>query len=122
MVDGLPAATALAQVGEWTFRLGAIRAGESVYRFVLGSKSFTPQVDQRFLAAIQSFRRLEPGELAEARPLRIRVVTVGPQDTAASLARRMAHENGKLERFLVLNGLKPGEPLRPGDKVKIVAD
>ena len=28
----------------------------------------------------------------------------------------------KLERFLVLNGLRPGEPVKPGDKVKIIAD
>jgi predicted Zn-dependent protease len=121
-MDGFPAATALARIGEWTFRLGAIRSGDSVYRFLIGSKHFSAQTDQRFLDAIRSFRRLGPGELAEARPLRLRAVTVGPQDSVTTLARRMAFETGKLERFLVLNGLRPGEPVKPGDKVKIVAD
>ncbi|MDQ4059650.1 MAG: M48 family metalloprotease [Pseudomonadota bacterium] len=122
IVNELPAATALAQVGEWTFRLGAIRSGETIYRFVLGSKALTPPVDQRFLETIRSFRRLDPNEAAEARPLRIRAVTVGPNDSMTTLAQRMAYDTAKLERFLVLNGLKPGQPLKAGDKVKIVTD
>lgn len=70
---------------------------------------------------IDSFRRLSPAERAEARPTRIRVVTVRPGDTQASLAARMAVDDHAAERFRAINGLEPGDPLRPGDKVKIVA-
>jgi predicted Zn-dependent protease len=38
----------------------------------------------------------------------------------ASLARRMAYPSAQEERFLVLNALRPGEQLVPGQKVKIV--
>ncbi|CAN7244829.1 M48 family metalloprotease [Phenylobacterium sp. LjRoot219] len=69
---------------------------------------------------IDSFRRLSAAERAEARPKRIRVVTVRPGDTQAALVARMAVEDHAAERFQAINGLQPGDPLRPGDKVKIV--
>ncbi len=53
-------------------------------------------------------------------PRRLRVVAVGADDTAESLARRMAFRDHRLERFLVLNGLAPGAQLEPGLLVKIV--
>jgi predicted Zn-dependent protease len=37
-----------------------------------------------------------------------------------SLAQRMAYSDGKLERFLVLNGLQTNSALSAGQKVKIV--
>jgi len=51
---------------------------------------------------------------------RIRVVTVGPRDTVDTLAARMAFPEYKRERFLVLNGLDPSQPLRAGTLVKLV--
>lgn len=69
---------------------------------------------------IDSFRRLSAAERAEARPRRIRVVTVRPGDTQAALAARMAVDDHAAERFRAINGLAPGDPLRPGDKVKII--
>lgn len=50
----------------------------------------------------------------------VRVVAVGPRDTVDGLAARMAFPAGKRERFLVLNGLNPDRPLRPGTLVKLV--
>jgi predicted Zn-dependent protease len=32
----------------------------------------------------------------------------------------MAYRNYKIDRFLTLNGLTPGAPLRPGQKLKLV--
>jgi predicted Zn-dependent protease len=69
---------------------------------------------------IDSFRTLTPTEARQIRGRVIDVVTVRPGDTAASLAQNMAYPDLKLERFEVLNGLSRGEPLRPGDKVKLV--
>ena len=74
-----------------------------------------------FDTLIGSMRRLSKAERAEARPRRIRVVTVRPGDTVDSFAARMAVEDRPRERFLAINGLQPGDTLRPGDRVKVVA-
>jgi len=37
-----------------------------------------------------------------------------------TLAGRMAYRDFQMERFLSLNGLAPGAPLVPGQKVKLV--
>jgi predicted Zn-dependent protease len=75
---------------------------------------------QAFDPLIGSFRRLSAEERAEARPRRIQVITVRPGDTPASLAARMAVEARPREQFEAINGLGPGDALRPGDRVKIV--
>jgi predicted Zn-dependent protease len=56
------------------------------------------------------------------RPLRLRIVTVRPGETPETLARRMTGVDRPLERFLVLNGLRPGAALQPGQQVKIVTE
>jgi predicted Zn-dependent protease len=61
-------------------------------------------------------------ESKAARPLRLRVVTVGDGDTVEQLASRMAAVDRKLERFRILNGLQPGDRLNAGDLVKIVVE
>jgi predicted Zn-dependent protease len=73
-----------------------------------------------FEAMFNSVRRLTPQEAAAIRPRVIDVVTVGPRDTVESLARRMAYSTYQTERFRVLNGLTAGEPVRPGQRVKLV--
>ena len=97
----------------------AIATAPSIaYHFVLvtpagqGIGPFGPMID--------SFRQLSAAEAGQIRARIIRVVTVRPGDTPERLARQMAYEDSQLERFLVLNGLRPGEPLRPGDKVKLI--
>ena len=60
--------------------------------------------------------------MSGAKPLRLKVVSVAPGDTAERLASHMATADRPLERFLVINGLEPGEPLKAGDKVKIVVE
>jgi predicted Zn-dependent protease len=47
---------------------------------------------------------------------------VAPGDTVEKLAGRMAVTDRAVERFRVLNGLEPGEKLRPGSEVKIVVE
>ena len=73
-----------------------------------------------FGPAIDSLRRLSPAQVADFRARRISVVTVGANDTLASLSARMAYPTLRTERFQVLNALLPGAPLRPGRKVKLV--
>lgn len=103
---------------------GVVDVGVAV--FAVGRENFhfvtlAPAGQARaFDPLIDSFRRLSPAEKAEARPARIRVVTVRPGDTQAALAAKMAVPDHAAERFQAINGLQPGDPLRAGDKVKLV--
>jgi len=49
-------------------------------------------------------------------------VTVTPSDTVEKLAGKMAVADLALDRFRVLNGLDPGDKLKPGSEVKIVVE
>jgi predicted Zn-dependent protease len=120
-VNGFPAATATAKGDHWTFRLYAVRFGSEVYRFIFAAKHRTEGVDRAFRDAVASFRRMSVAERQAAKPLRIKVVTVGPHDTVDRLARRMALDRAA-EHFRVLNGLGPSDKLKPGDQVKIVVE
>jgi predicted Zn-dependent protease len=56
------------------------------------------------------------------RPLHLKIVTVGANDTLEKLARRMAITDHPLKRFLVLNGISGRDRLRQGEKVKLVVE
>jgi predicted Zn-dependent protease len=49
-------------------------------------------------------------------------VTVSSGDTVEKLAGKMAVADRALDRFRVLNGLDPGDRLKPGSEVKIVVE
>ncbi|MDP3328644.1 M48 family metalloprotease [Parvibaculum sp.] len=123
-VNGMKAATATATIGNYNGRLVAIEFGPGrVYRFLMGT---VPQAGTRHDAALQelvmSFRKISAAEARAVKPLRIRIVTVRPGDTALSLGRRMIYSDFQAERFRVLNGLAGnGEP-RPGTRAKIIAE
>jgi predicted Zn-dependent protease len=121
-ISGFPAATATAKGDQWSFRLFAVRFGSDVYRFIFAAKHMTPEVDRAFRESVATFRRMSIAEAKAARPLRLRVVTVGAGDTVEQLASRMAVSDRKLERFRILNGLEPGDRLNPGDLAKIVVE
>jgi predicted Zn-dependent protease len=61
-------------------------------------------------------------ESQAAKPLHIRIMTVAPGDTVDRLASRMAVTDRQIERFRVLNGLAPGDRIKPGDQVKMVVE
>ena len=121
-VNGHKVATATAQGENWSFRLYAVRFGSEVYRFIFAAKNRTEAVDRAFRDSVGTFRRMTAAETASARPHRIRVVTVGANDTVERLARRMAISDRAAERFRVLNGLAANDRVRPGDRVKIVVE
>jgi len=121
-VNGFPAATTIAKGDQWYFRLYAIRFGSEVYRFIFASKSATAESELPFRHAIGTFRRLTLNEISTAKPLRLKIVTVTPGDTAERLAQRMAINDRPLERFLTLNGIENGEALKPGERVKVVVE
>jgi len=121
-VNGFPTATATAGGGSWSFRIFAVRFGSDVYRFIFAAKAKTTQVDRQFRESIMSFRRMTLKESEQVKPTRLKVVTVGANDTVEKLAHRMATPDHPLDRFRVLNGLGAHDRLKPGEKVKIVAE
>jgi len=70
--------------------------------------------------AARSFRRLSATEAGRLREKRIDIVPVRSGDTPERLARRMKFDDYRIERFRLLNGLRPGQPLLAGQKVKLV--
>jgi predicted Zn-dependent protease len=121
-INGFPAATAIAHGQQWSFRLYAIRFGTDVYRLVFAAREITPQNDQTFRAAADTFRRVGANEVKNVQPLHIAVVRVGLTDTVEKMARRMAVPDKKVERFLILNGLDKDAKLKFGERVKIVVE
>jgi len=128
-INGLPAATAPARVrgqnGTTDVRLVAIQHPDGAfYRLVLAAPTqAAAQFDEEFRRTTYSFRVLSEAEAQAAQPLRIRTVPVRAGDTQEAFARRMATADGfELERFQLLNALKPGDALAPGSRVKIVSD
>ena len=121
-INGFPSATAAAKGDQWDFRLYAIRFGSDVYRFIFADKHRTPETDRSFRDAVGTFRRMTIAEIQEAKPLRLKIVTVAPGDTVDRLAGKMAIADRAAERFRVLNGLDPGDRLKPGSEVKVVVE
>ena len=69
---------------------------------------------------------LTPQQTAAIRPYRLRIVTVKEGESVASLARKMRLTPGanmdKIGLFRVLNGLKEGDRLAAGSRVKLIGD
>ncbi|MEM7237254.1 MAG: M48 family metalloprotease [Pseudomonadota bacterium] len=122
-INGLPAARAVlpvqSQSGVGDALLVAVRMNGTIYRLTGLSprgSNLLPSMDD----AAQSFRRLSSSEAGRLKGKRISVVTVGRGDTVASLAKRMRVDQLAEERFRVLNGLGPSEPVKAGQRVKLI--
>jgi predicted Zn-dependent protease len=99
-----------------------VRFGSDVYRFVFATKRKTPELDRVFREAVGTFRRMTLSEIQSTRPSRLKVVSAQPGDTVDKIGTHMAVADHPLERFLVLNGLQPGQALKPGEQVKVVVE
>jgi predicted Zn-dependent protease len=121
-VNGFTAATAVAKGDQWSFRIYAVRFSNDVYRFIFASKRLTPDIDKTFHDAVVSFRRMSLAETSSAKPLRIRIITVGEDDTVEKIAARMSIHDRAVERFRILNGLTATDKVKPGDQVKVVTE
>ncbi len=124
-IGGLPAATGTVDMrtssGNVTVRLVAIRGGKSFYRFQFTAPANRAgALDRQFQEIARSFRFLTERQARALQPLRLRVVPVRQGDSSAGLAARSALDAPKLERFRVLNGLRAGEEIAPGERVKTV--
>jgi predicted Zn-dependent protease len=118
-LDGVAAATGVARGKDWTFRFGVFELGGTVYRLILASQRYDEATDQKFLAAINGFRKLTSIEAANIRNQRIVIVTAGAGETASTLGSRMAAAGGEAA-FRVINGLTIGTDVVAGESYKLV--
>ena len=121
-VNGLPAAygTARVNTGQQQVDVSVFAyefSNSQAYHFV----AITPAGQSNvFTPMFGSMRRISSSEAAQVVPRVVDVVTAGPNDTVATLARRMAYSSAQVERFRVLNGLSSTDTIRAGQRYKIV--
>jgi len=121
-INGYEAATAAARADGWQFNVTVIRTGSQVYRLLTAAPTASNALMPTARSVSASFRILGDAERAALKPLRVRIMTVAPGDTAATMAARMSGVDRKLDLFRLLNGLGPGATVSAGDKVKIITD
>ena len=99
------------------------------YHFVLVSPAYASsqsgaqtaaQAVRSLSSMLRSFRKLSDKEAAQYKERRIKVVTVAQGQTAQQLAERMAYDDNRLDRFLVLNGFTSPGQVKAGEKVKLI--
>lgn len=121
-VNGLEAATARASADRWDFDVTVIRIEDRIYRFLTAVPKGSSALEATASQLRNSFRRMATNEIQALKPLRIRVVTVRPGDTIATLASRMMGTDRKLDLFRLINAMQVTSTVRPGDKVKIISE
>ena len=127
-VNGMNGATGAVQIrrrdGVFDLRFVAVQQhSRRIFRLLF----FTPRkLTKQLATALQrttfSLHTISAWEAAATRPWRLKIRPVQAGDTVARLSRQMAVNNFKEETFRVLNGLRPGDRLRAGQLVKVVAD
>jgi predicted Zn-dependent protease len=120
-INDLPVATALSVGKEWSFRLSAIRIGNTTFRLIMAVRAGAGDLDSIFQRTLATVRQVQPEEARAIRPLRLELVTAREGDTAQSLAARMAVDHA-LDRFLLINGLDRNQALKVGDRYKIAVE
>ncbi len=127
-VNGMAAATGRivldTKQGRRDLRLVAIRYdAQTIYRMLFVTRlDASAALAEGLRKTTYSFHKLTEREAAAIEPLRLRVHTVRSGETLPSLAARSPFESHAPRRLQVLNGLKPDSKLRPGQKIKIVAE
>lgn len=121
-INGNEAARGRAAAEGWQFDVTVIRAGPQVYRLLTAVPAAATNLAEIADSVTASFRILNAAEKSALQPLRVRVLTVQPGQSVATLSAQMQGVDRKLELFRLLNGLGPGATVSVGDKVKIVTD
>lgn len=80
------------------------------------------RAQQEIVVSIRSFRSLTRTEAAAIKPNRIDLYTVRAGDTWPSIAERSGDGTVKPATLAIMNNSEPGQPPRPGDRVKVVIE
>ncbi|HEX6956757.1 MAG TPA: M48 family metalloprotease [Ferrovibrio sp.] len=126
-VNGMPAATGWARVQAKSgdnvdARFVAVGfPSDDIVRFVIiAPAGQLKSIEATMIKSVNTLKYLSPSEAAAVKPLRLHVVTVQAGDTAEKLAEKLPFSRYKLEQFRVLNGLRAGDELKPGQRIKLV--
>ncbi|MNZ87734.1 hypothetical protein D3C78_1066040 [compost metagenome] len=99
-----------------------IRVGQQIFRFLTAVPKGNTQLDSIANTLRTSFRKMTPQEIASLKPLRVRVVTVKPGETVATMAARMMGTDRKLDMFRMINAMSATATIQPGQRVKIISE
>ena len=127
-VNGIPAASGQAIVNQNgqqrnVFAVAYDAGNGRIYRFIMsGPRNNKSNVSRGWIDTMDSFRRLDNGEVAGLHSLTIDVVNVRRRDTVERLANRMAFDDYRIERFRALNGLGRNGTVERGERVKLVVE
>lgn len=121
-INGFQSATAVARGEGWRFKVRIMRNDDQVYRFITAAPQTNTNLDAVSRSITGSLRLLSKQEVASLKPLVVDIITVQASDTQASLSARMKGSAKPVELFRLLNGLRPGETISSGMKVKIIKE
>ena len=127
-INGFSAATALAEAtvgGQPSqLRLVAIEWDRNViFRFMFYAPANQGQrFDVDFRRTAYSFRAISAGEAAAVKPRKLVLYRVRQGDSAGGIAKHIPGEKYPRERFLILNGWYPDDPLPRGMTVKTIRE
>lgn len=122
-VNSMPAVTANARAGEWSFRIAVIRFSPSeVYRLIFASRELTPAIETRFRTSIFSFHHAGRAEIETVRPFRISIVPARPGDSLEGLVARMAVPERARELFQLINSIRSDAQIAAGQRYKIIVE
>jgi len=91
-----------------------------VFQSTVKDRNTRSQFDDQFLTTANSFRNLTEGDKQQAKPQRIRLVTVNAGDTVESLAANSPLPTYAAEQIRLLNGLYPDRQPEVGRLIKVV--
>jgi len=95
-----------------------------VFRFgVIAPSGQQSNAESAFASLRQNINFLSEAAAEAIKPLRLSIITVQAGDSIASLSRLMADGGSdKQSLFMVLNGLKNGDVIEPGQRLKLIAN
>lgn len=119
-LNGFKTATAVARGDGWRFKVRVIRDGNKAFRFITAGAQTNTNLDAVSRRITESFKVLSEAEIANLKPLSIKVIAVEPNQSESTMVAKMQGVSNPRKLFRIINGLKAGQTISPGDKVKIV--
>ncbi|MDJ0612361.1 MAG: M48 family metalloprotease [Rhizobiaceae bacterium] len=119
-LNDLKTASATARGDGWRFKVRVVRDDSQVFRFITAAPQTNTNLDAVSRQITGSFRTLSEREVAQLKPLRVKVVQAQAGDTQTRIASRMQGTNKQLALFRLINGLSSDDVVQPGMRVKIV--
>lgn len=118
-INGLRSASASATGDGWRFKVRVISNGSQLYRFITAAPQTNTSLDAVSRQIANSFRALSEREIANLKPLTIKVIPYGGQPIE-TFYRKMKGTDKPEALFRLLNGLSASDSLVAGQRVKIV--